>query len=245
VVQKTSTPEDPTLFEHLFEIRTRLIRCLAVFLGASLVCYLRAGDMFDFLAAPAEGHLVFTHPVGAMMAYMKLGFMAGLIVSSPYIFYQVFAFLQPAMNPAWRRTVTLSLVVGYLLFGLGVAFSLKTLPLAMHFLLSYARPGLQAMINVDQYFSFVFLITFGSGFAFEMPLLMYFLAAGGFISSATLVKQWRMAIMACLILGAVICPTPDLVTWALVCLPLFGLYLVSIGVVRWAEGARRKRVETA
>jgi sec-independent protein translocase protein TatC len=241
VAQKTSTP-DPTLFEHLFEIRTRLIRSLVVFIGASLVCYCRAEDMFDFLAKPAEGHLVFIHPVGAMMAYMKLGFMAGFIISSPYIFYQAFAFFSPALSPAWRKTVTLSFVVGYLLFGLGVAFSLKTLPLTMHFLLSYSRPGLQAMINVDEYFSFVFLITFGSGFAFEMPLLMYFLAAGGFISSPTLIKHWRVAIMVCLILGAVICPTPDVVTWALVCLPLFLLYFISIGVVRWAEASRKGRL---
>jgi len=70
---------------------------------------------------------------------------------------------------------------------------------------------------------------------------MYFLAAGGFVGSATLARQWRMAIMACLILGAVICPTPDLVTWIMVCLPLFGLYIVSIGVVRWAESARKNR----
>jgi len=244
VAPQTSTPEaqDPTLFEHLFEIRTRLIRCLVVFLGASLLCYVRAADIFDFLAAPAEGHLVFTHPVGAMMAYMKLAFMAGLIISSPYIFYHAYAFVAPALSRTWRRTVTLSLVVGYLLFGLGVAFALKVLPLAMHFLLSYSRPGLQAMINVDQYFSFIFLITFGSGFAFEMPLLMYFLASTGFVSAATLVKHWRLAIMACLILGAVICPTPDVVTWALVCLPLFGLYFVSIGVVHWAEGARKRKM---
>jgi sec-independent protein translocase protein TatC len=180
--------------------------------------------------------------VGAMMAYMKLAFMAGFIISSPYIFYQAFAFIAPALKPEMRRTVTVSVVVGYFLFALGVAFSLKTLPLAMHFLLSYSRPGLQAMINVDQYFSFVCLITFGSGFAFELPLLMYFLASTGFISSATLVKHWRLAIMACLILGAVICPTPDVVTWALVCLPLFGLYFVSIGVVHWAEGARKRRM---
>jgi sec-independent protein translocase protein TatC len=226
----------------LFEIRTRLIRCLVVFLGASLLCYVRAADIFDFLAAPAEGHLVFTHPVGAMMAYMKLAFMAGLIISSPYIFYHAYAFVAPALKPETRRTVTLSVVVAYFLFGLGVAFSLKTLPLAMHFLLSYSRPGLQAMINVDQYFSFVFLITCGSGCAFEMPLLMYFLAGTGFVSAATLVKHWRLAIMACLILGAVICPTPDVVTWALVCLPLFGLYFVSIGVVHWAEGARKRKM---
>lgn len=241
MVQKTSTPEQ-TLFEHLFEIRTRLIRSLVVFLGASLVCYCRVEDMFDFLAKPAEGHLVFLHPVGAMMAYMKLAFMAGLIISSPYILYQAFAFFSPALSPAWRKTVTLSFVVGYLLFGLGVAFSLKTLPLTMHFLLSYSRPGLQAMINIDQYFSFVFLITFGSGFAFEMPLLMYFLAAGGLISSPTLIKHWRVAIMVCLVLGAVICPTPDVVTWGLVCLPLFVLYFISIGVVRWAETARKGRL---
>jgi sec-independent protein translocase protein TatC len=231
-----------TLFEHIFEIRTRLIRALAVFLAASLVCYLRAADMFDFLARPAEGHLVYTHPVGAMMAYMKLAFLAGFFVSSPFILYQAFAFVAPAMRESWRRNILAAVGVGYALFFAGVAFALKALGPAMHFLLSYSRPGLQAMINVDQYFSFVALITLGSGCAFEMPLLMYFLAGAGLIRSATLVKHWRLAVMGCLILGAVICPTPDLVTWALVCLPLFGLYGVSVVVVRWAEAGREKAV---
>jgi len=232
----------PTLFEHIFEIRTRLVRSLAVFIAASLVCYVRAEDLFDFLAAPAEGRLVYTHPVGAMMAYMKLAFMAGFIVSSPFTLYQAFAFLKPALGAAWRRTILVTLFFGYALFGAGVAFALRVLPVAMHFLLSFSRPGLQAMINVDQYFSFVFLITMGSGAAFEMPLLMYFLAASGFISAATLVRHWRLAVMGCLILGAVICPTPDLLTWSFVCLSLFVLYAVSIVVVRWAEAARARRL---
>jgi sec-independent protein translocase protein TatC len=177
-----------------------------------------------------------------MMAYMKLSFMAGFLVSSPFVFYQAFAFFKPALSPAWRRAVTASLIVGCLLFAGGAAFALKTLPVAMHFLLSYSRPGLQAMINVDQYFSFVFLVTFGCGFAFEMPLLMYFLGRSGLVRGATLVKHWRLAVMGCLILGAVICPTPDVVTWTLVCLPLFLLYGVSILVVHWAERSRQSSV---
>ena len=230
--------ERPTLFEHLFEIRTRLIRGLVVFLGASLVCNLRAEDLFDYLAKPAEGHLVFIHPVGAMMTYMNLSFIAGFLISSPYLLYQAYAFVKPAMSPRLRRGATLTALVGYALFAAGAAFALKTLPLALHFLLSFSRPGLQAMINVDQYFSFVFLVIFGCGFAFEMPLLLYFLANGGFIGSATLIRHWRLAIMGCIVLGAVVCPTPDLVTWGLVCLPLFLLYFVSIGVVHWAERRR-------
>lgn len=242
MVQKNSTAEQGTLLEHLFEVRTRLIRALVVFFGSAAVCYLRAPDLFNFLAKPAEGHLVFTHPVDGMMAYIKLSLLAGLLISSPFTLYQVFAFFKPALAPEARRKIPLGLAAAYGLFGLGVAFSLKTLPLTMHYLLSYSRPGFEAMIAVDQYFSFVFLMTFGSGFAFQMPLLMYVLAAVGFVGSATLLKQWRLAVMACLILGAVICPTPDLVTWALVCVPLFGLYAVSIMVVRWAEAGRRRRL---
>lgn len=234
-----ATPEKATLLEHLFEIRTRIIRALVAFTAASAVCYLRAGDLFDFLAKPAEGHLVFVHPVDGMMAYIKLALMSGLFISSPYIFYQAFAFAAPALGAGVRRAVPLAALVAYLLFGAGVLFSLKTLPLAMHFLLSYSRPGFEAMISVNEYFSFVFLLTLGTGFAFEVPLLLYFLARVGFISSGLLLRQWRIAVMACLVLGAVLCPTPDVVTWLLVCLPLFGLYLVSIVVVRWVEGRKR------
>ncbi len=240
---KNSTPEDPTLLEHVFEIRTRLIRALVVFLASTAVCYLRARDLFDFLAAPAQGHLVYLHPVDGMMAYLKLAVLAGLLISSPFSLYQVFAFVAPAMGAPKRRHLGLGLAAGGALFALGAAFALKILPVAMAFLLSYSRPGLQAMLNVDEYFGFVFLLTFGTGFAFETPLLMYLLAASGLVGSAMLIKHWRLAVMACLVVGAVICPTPDLVTWGLVCLTLFTLYLLSIGVVHGVEGKRRRAAE--
>ncbi|MGH7442252.1 MAG: twin-arginine translocase subunit TatC [bacterium] len=232
------TPEQATFLEHVFEIRTRLIRSLVMFLGSSAVCYLRSRELFDFLANPAEGHLVFTHPVDGMMAYIKLALICGLLVSSPFILYQVYAFFKPALSPKQRRGVPLGIAAAYALFIVGVYFSLQTLPLTMRFLMSYSRPDFRAMIAVDQYFGFVFLITLGGGLAFQMPLLMYLFAVMGFVSSPTLVKHWRIAIMVCLILGAMICPTPDVITWAIVCLPLFGLYGLSILVVRWVEGRK-------
>jgi sec-independent protein translocase protein TatC len=213
-----------------------------VFLVASLVCNVRAEELFDYLAKPAQGRLVFIHPVGAMMTYMNLSFVAGFVIASPYILYQAYAFLEPAMSPMFRRGILLSAAAAYALFAAGTLFALKVLPIAMQFLLSFSRPGLEAMINVDQYFSFVFLIVFGCGFAFEMPLVMFFLGRGGLVSSATLLAQWRLAIVGCLILGAAVCPTPEMVTWGVVCLTLFMLYVVSIGVVRWAESGRRKRL---
>jgi sec-independent protein translocase protein TatC len=175
-----------------------------------------------------------------MMAYLKISFLCGALFSSPFTLYQALAFLWPALSSAWRQALGWSLALGYGLFALGVAFALKVLPLAMHFLLGFDRPGLRAMLNVDQYFGFVFLITFGLGASFQMPLAVYFIARAGLVSAATLARHWRLAVMACLILGAMICPTPDLVTWLLVCIPLFLLYLISLAVAVWAQRKRER-----
>ena len=230
----------PTLLEHVMEIRGRLVKVALFFFVVSLACYGLAQPIFDYLAKPAEGHLVYTHPVGGMMAYLKIAFYCGALLTSPYTLYHLMAFIGPAFDAAWRRTLVQTLVVGYLLFGAGSYFGLRTLPMAMHALMSFDRPGLRAMIDVEQYFKFVFMMVFGLGAAFEAPLLLFFVATMGFISAETLAKHWRIAVMACLILGAMINPTPDLVSWLLVCLPLFLLYFVSIGVVAWAEKRRAR-----
>lgn len=230
----------PTLLEHVMEIRGRLVKVALVFFVASLCCYGLASPIFDYLAAPAEGHLVYTHPVGGMMAYLKIAFYCGALLTSPYTLYHLMAFIGPAFSASARRTLVLTLGVGYILFGAGAYFGLRTLPMAMHALMSFDRPGLRAMIDVEQYFKFAFMMVIGLGAAFEMPLLLFFVASMGFISAETLAKHWRLAVMACLILGAIINPTPDLVSWLLVCLPLFLLYLFSIGVVAWAEKRRAR-----
>jgi len=209
----------------------------------SLVCYSMAEDIFDYLAAPAMGHLVYTHPVGAMMAYLKLAFVFGAMLTSPYTLYHVLAFIGPAMSKAWRRGLIFTLVAGYALFALGMGFGLHYLPRAMHALLAFDRPGLRAMIDVDHYFSFVFLIIFGCALSFQMPLVLYFVARIGFIKVETMMKHWRLAVMACLILGAMINPTPDLVSWMMVCVPLFLLYLLSLGVMTVGQRQRDRAAQ--
>lgn len=231
-----------SLLEHILEIRGRLIRVALFFFAVSLACYGLAAPVFDALAKPAEGHLVYTHPVGGMMAYLKIAFLCGALLSSPYTLYHVIAFVGPALGPARRRGLVWALAVGYGLFALGAWFGFRALPLAMHALMSFDRPGFRAMIDVDQYFKFVFMMVVGMGAAFEMPLLLFYVALAGFISAATLGRHWRIAVMLCLILGAMINPTPDLFSWLLVCLPLFLLYGLSLLVVAWAE-RRRARVQ--
>jgi len=230
-----------TLLEHLFEVRSRLVRCVLMFAVASLVCNLRMDEWFGTLAAPAKGHLVYVHPLSAMLASMNLSFLAGFLITLPYLLYHVHAFFSPALSSAWRKTLAWGMAFACGLFALGVFFAWKTLPYAMDFLLSYSRPGLVAMIDVDHYLNFVGWITVGCGLAFEAPLVFYILARGGLVESRTLVRHWRWAVLASVVVGALICPTPDFLTWGLVCLALFGVYLASILVTLGAERARKAK----
>lgn len=227
-----------TLQQHLAEARSRLIKSLLAFSVASAVCYYKSGEIFDYFAGfiGEKNQLVYTRPAGALMAYMKLSLLGGFVLSSPLLFHQVFSYFRPALGERWRNRVLVAAFFGTLLFGAGVVFALRLLPPVMNFLVvDSARPRLQPMLDVDDYFGFIFVLVLGCGLAFEIPLGLYFLGKAHIVSSRTLRKQWRLAVVLCLILGAIITPTPDVFTMSLVSVPLFLLYLVSLAVLQWVE----------
>ena len=162
-------PQPTKFLDHILELRARLIKVIFAVLLLSAAAYPFADDMFHFLAAPAQGKLVFTHPIAGMMAHIKLAIMAGCALSAPFVFFQVFEFIKPAFRAETRLAILGFTAVSSVLFIGGVCFAWWVLPTFMTYLLSFVNNDLQAFLSVDDYFSFIFMLVLGIGLAFEMP----------------------------------------------------------------------------
>ncbi|PKN22826.1 MAG: twin-arginine translocase subunit TatC [Deltaproteobacteria bacterium HGW-Deltaproteobacteria-21] len=234
------------LMAHLGEFRKRLVAsAIAVGIGFA-VCYAFSEELFEILAQPlksnlAEGErLVFTNLPDMFFVYLKTAFVAGLLLSSPFIFYQIWMFIAPGL---YRREKTLVLpfiffstllFVGGGLFGYFVVF-----PFGFKFFLSFENEFLQALPSVKQYFSFSIKLLLAFGLVFELPVVLFFLARIGAVTPASLRKKRKYAILMCFIVGAIITP-PDVITQFMMAVPLIVLY--EVGIIAAMVAGKRKQV---
>ena len=158
----------------------------------------------------------------------------GVICSSPYIVYQLFRFVSPALYAAERRYVVRVVGFGYLLFLVGAAVSyFLVFPLTFRFLGTYQVSGeVTNMITLESYISTLMTMTLAMGIVFEIPVLSWLFAKLGFLSSAFMRRYRKHAIVIILIVAAVITPTSDVFTLLVVALPMYLLYELSIVIVR-------------
>jgi sec-independent protein translocase protein TatC len=234
----TSSTEETTqsLIEHLTELRVRLIYSaygiFAGFLGAWFV----SEKIFAIIRRPIEkylpmGGLVFTAPMDKFLAYVKVSFLSGVIVSCPIWILQIWKFVAPGLYQHERRYAISFMAFGTFLFLTGVCFVyFLVFPMAFQFLLSFGAPTDKPMITIEAYLSFFITTTLVFGLAFEMPLILALLGLMGVIDSQQLRKYRRYAIVGLAILAAIITP-PDAISMLMMLGPLVALYELSIWVV--------------
>jgi sec-independent protein translocase protein TatC len=228
------------ILEHLRELRKRIFYSLiAVTLGSVLTYYL-SSEVFAILSAPfsasfGSAPLVGTTPAEAWVLKVKVAIFCSCFLVSPIIFYNLWAFIAPALYPSERRWVIPFVLVSSLLFIGGATFCYYTvLPLALSFFRDeFQSINVAPMINIGEHVSMVIVTMLGCGVVFEMPLITLVLARGGIIGQLDLLRWYRQAIVAIFILSAIITP-PDVVSQLLLSVPLLILYAISIGVAYFA-----------
>jgi sec-independent protein translocase protein TatC len=249
-----------TFFEHLVELRKRLINSLiAIGLGAFVGVYV-AKYVIDFVTKPMlkaltlahlESKLVYTHPAGVFNLILTLGIYIGIVLASPVVLYQIWLFVAPALYKHERSAITGFLFSTVFLFLAGIAFGYYvTLPYVLKFLVSFQNvslPGIVPMITVNEYFDLTLMILLGLGLVFEMPVLVFFLSLFGIVTPQFLWKNIRYAILVISIVAAIITPTPDAMTMLIFMAPMVGLYFIGIGVSAMVvrKKARRLAEESA
>lgn len=182
------------------------------------------------------GGLIFTHPTEAFFGYLKLSLYAGLLVGMPFVLYQIWRFVMPALYRNERKYMLRALVFGSLLFYVGAAFCFMViLPIGLYFLIGVGQPYLTPLFTLNNYISFAMLLMLLFGLCFELPLAMYLVVKVGLVEHRTLVKQWRFAIVGAFALAALLTPTGDAFTMVALAGPLVVLYGVGLLLTRAAS----------
>jgi sec-independent protein translocase protein TatC len=240
-----SVTDKMPFMEHLGELRVRIVRSLIALLVGLGITLPFSQKIVDYLARPvqATGHnLVFLALTEAFWVQMKVAVLVGLFIAAPAILWQIWAFVSPGLHAHERKYAAPFVIIGSLLFIGGGAFSLKIVtPYAIHFLLSYSRPGLQPMISIGSYVDFLLKFTVAFGLVFELPLAITLLARMGVVTPAVLAKNRKYAILGAFVAAAILTPTPDAFNQALMAGPLIILYEVGIVCAR-LFGRRPKAV---
>ena len=231
-----SYDKDMTLTEHLADLRSCLIKSIiALLLGTGISVYFLQNIM-DVLTSSAQ-QLYYMRPAEAFMIYMKVALLSGLILSSPFILYQLYAFVRPALTLRERRFTLICIPLALMLFILGMLFSYSfVFPRGLEFFLGFAQGKVSPLISMESYLDFMLMLVVPFGFAFNVPVILTLLAYLHIISSRLLMKYQRHIILVAFIIAGIITPTPDVITQTLLAVPMILLYEVSIVIIKFGLG---------
>lgn len=259
-----------SFFDHLEELRKHLIRSVLAVLLLSVLAFVRRDILFDqILLAPKSPDFLtyrvmcelsrryewlrgmcveqidFTltniHITGQFMQHMTISLIAGIVMAFPYLVFELWRFVKPALYPTERSSMSGLVVSMAGLFLLGIAFGYFLLaPVSLLFLGGYRVSSEVAnTITLQSYAGMLSTLVLASGLIFELPVLAWFLAKAGILTSDWLRKNRRLAVVVNLILAAIITPS-DVGSMILMSFPLLLLYEVSVAVVARAEKGRLK-----
>lgn len=222
-----------SVVDHLSELRTRLVIAIVAIIIGTLGAYYYVEDILQILVAPA-GKLYYTKPTEAFFTYMKISLVTGCIVSSPVWFYQIWAFIVPALSKGEKKVTFMVVPTAVVLFVVGVLFSYYlVLPMAIQFFIGFGTDELQPLFSIGQYIDFVIAFILPFGITFELPLILIALGILGILSSDRLREYRKMFILLAFIIGAAISPTPDMLSQTMIAGPMILLYEISYGVLRY------------
>ena len=228
-----------TILEHLQELRKRLMICAAaLFIGMGLSFYPVTTWALEWLKRPAENRvenfeLIFTQPLEFWTTFFRVCLLIGIALAMPVFVWQTLAFVGPGLTRNEKRWAYPIVLGASGMFVAGCAFAYYVeLPPALNFLLDSPGDIARPLISVKSYVDFATRLMFVTGLVFETPLLIMALAKIGIVHWRKLLSWWRYAIVGAFLLSAVVTPSIDPITQALVAIPMIVLYFVGILLAR-------------
>jgi sec-independent protein translocase protein TatC len=218
-----------SIWGHLEELRKRLLVTIAALVATAGLSFYFAPQLLDILATPVGGleNLHVIRVTENISVTMKVALLGGVILAMPVIVYELLAFILPGLHAGEKRWIFIGVPAASLLFLGGVAFAYYVmLPVAIPFLTNFLDT--QANIILSDYIDFVTNLLFYIGLSFEIPMIVFILAKLKLVTARQLLKQWRIAILVIAGIAAIATPTTDPVNMAILMVPLFFLYWVSV-----------------
>jgi len=234
-----------TFLEHLDELRTRITHAVVALLVGFLVAFAIADKAQAFVYARLTadipgGKLIYTEPGEGFFLYLKVAALTGVLISSPYVMWQVWLFIAPGLYSKEKRLAVPFVVGSSSLFVAGAAFAHYMLfPAVWRFFAGFSNDFMVFTPRIDPVFGLYVKLLLGMGLVFQMPMLILVLARLGLVSAGFLARNIKYAILIIFIVAAVVTPDGSPVTQALVAAPMCILYVLGI-LVAWLFGKAEK-----
>ncbi len=258
--QEPESDVQMTFFEHLDELRTRLVRSLIPFLPAFVIAWIFREQVFTLLVIPLNKawhsmglgapKLHFASPVDPMVVYLKQSAIVAFLGSSPWVFYQFWCFVSPGLYDREKRLVLPFVFASTICFTIGGLFGwFYIFPPTFETLMDFAGqlPGgaveIEPTLMMGEYVSFVAQMLMVFGITFEVPVVIVFLSLAGMVNHKQLLGFGRWWLVVSSIIAAVLTPTQDALSMLLLLVPLVGLYYISVAITYFID-LRRKQRET-
>jgi sec-independent protein translocase protein TatC len=256
------------LIEHLTELRTRLIRSVMAFLVGMIICFTVATPIFNFLTNPLcqvlaergqDCDLIFISPQEGFFVAIKVSLLGGLMLAFPIIAHQMWRFVAPGLYKNEKGAFLPFLISSPAMFLLGAAFAFYVVtPLAYEFFLGFQQfgdsgealkgdpahsPGLSVVFqgSAQEYLNLTIKFIVAFGLCFQLPVLLTLMGKAGLVSSEGLGNVRKYSVVAILVLAAIVTP-PDVVTQVILFVVVYGLYEISIFLVRRVERKREAKL---
>src|SRR5215831_5536634 len=238
-----------SFLEHLDELRRRIVHSLIAICVAVVLGFYWIYQIVDFILAPTRKALppgvkmIYTQPGEAFSLYVTIALIMGVIISAPYIMYQVWMFIAPGLYANEKRLAIPFVFFTTAGFVLGAAFNhYIAFPFMMAFFASFNTPDLAFMPKLEDVFGLYSKMMLGMGVVFQMPTVVFFLAKMKLVTAHFLASQFKYAVLIIFIVAAVITPTGDMMTQTIFAAPMLGLYILSI-IIAWVVGPKRRKDE--
>lgn len=247
--RRPDTPKDVELglMEHLNELRIRLLYCAAILCAGMCITWNLGIPLQDWFAAPIRqvlsttasngtsngNQLVSNDPTGFFSIYFQFSMISALILTAPFLFWQVWRFIEPALTNSERRYTLVLVPFSSVLFFMGAGLGYAVSPLFYKFFIAFQPTGVAAMWDYGQSIVLMAKMLLVFGLAFQVPVIVIFLNKMGVLSRNLLIEYWRHAVVVIYIVVAVLTPTWDPVTLTVCATPPCLLYVLSIWLVKW------------
>lgn len=229
-MSEPNNDQEMPLVAHLTELRTRLLRCVAVIFVIFLGLFYFSQDIYAIVSAPLRAYLpegatmIATGVASPFLTPFKLTLVVSLFVAMPFILQQIWGFIAPGLYSHEKRIAVPLLTASILLFYGGMAFAyFVVFPIMFGFFASVTPEGVSMMTDIGQYLDFVLTLFFAFGVAFEIPIATFLLIWAGIVDIATLRKSRPYVIVGCFVVGMVLTP-PDVFSQTLLAVPMWMLF---------------------
>lgn len=225
--------DEMALSEHIEEFSQRLVFCIFLFFATTIACFTDIKQIVKIFQAPAIGIKFLQFAPGEyFFASLKIATFCGILAASPLIIYQILLYILPGMTRKERELVLPMTLSSGVLFGIGLIFSYFFLvPAALNFFIGYSSDIVEPFWSFDQYFEFILVLFYSTGFAFQIPVIQIILGLLKIVSAKQMFGVWRYVILGSTIIGAILTPSTDPLTQLLLSAAILCLYFSGAGIL--------------